>query len=351
MREILVPIDFSGPSQRACDFAVALASTYGAGLVLLRVVEPLPAYAADAATTDALMEAEARALADRAELLRPHTASLQTELVAGIAWQEIVRVAAERKVDLVVMGTHGRRGLARALLGSVAERVVRTCPVPVVTVPGWALPSRKAAASRLAERLAPLGLEAPLVVALSRPAVPIAVAMARALGGTSDVWLVAHVAVDGRIVGAVTEQGDATFDTAAPDRATEENRRVAVLAARRVLSEELLALRGGRSIGDVWRRDVVLVDDGAISPASILAAARSLYALLPKRIVAALPIAERDALAALDGKVDHLVVLEPVVGCDDRSSWYRDDVVPSPAEARAQIDAVEGPGVGSSSTR
>jgi nucleotide-binding universal stress UspA family protein len=54
----------------------------------------------------------------------------------GTPWTEIATVAREAKADLVVMGTHGRRGVARMLLGSVAERVVRTAPCPVLTVHG-----------------------------------------------------------------------------------------------------------------------------------------------------------------------------------------------------------------------
>jgi nucleotide-binding universal stress UspA family protein len=59
---------------------------------------------------------------------------VDTVLRHGPAWSEILAVAAETKADLIVMGTHGRRGLARALLGSVAEKVVRTASCPVMTV-------------------------------------------------------------------------------------------------------------------------------------------------------------------------------------------------------------------------
>jgi nucleotide-binding universal stress UspA family protein/predicted phosphoribosyltransferase len=347
MHEILAAIDFSGPSQRACDFAVELAKAHDAELVLLHVVEPLPAYLVDAASEEAVLGAEARALADRAEVLRPHVRSLQTLLVAGHPYEQIVRVADERKVDLVTVGTHGRRGLARAVLGSVAERVVRTCPRPVVTVPGWAFASRESAAERLGDALAPLGLEAPMVIALSRAAVPIATTIASRLGGSSEVWLVGPVAMGGRVVGAVTEEGDAVFDTEPSDRATADARKVAVEATRRVLQEQLMALRGGRSIGDVWHRDVVIVDDGLVSPSTVLAAARSLRAFLPHKLVAAFPLAERAALTALEGRVDRVMYLEPTVGCDDRACWYRDDSIPSPASARARIDGDRESAVGS----
>jgi nucleotide-binding universal stress UspA family protein len=61
---------------------------------------------------------------------------VKTELRHGAAWREIDQAAADLKVDLIVLGTHGRKGIARALLGSVAEKVVRTAACPVLTVRG-----------------------------------------------------------------------------------------------------------------------------------------------------------------------------------------------------------------------
>jgi nucleotide-binding universal stress UspA family protein len=57
-------------------------------------------------------------------------------LAHGEPWKQILEIAKERMADIIVMGTHGRRGLSRVFLGSVAEKVVRLSPVPVMTVPG-----------------------------------------------------------------------------------------------------------------------------------------------------------------------------------------------------------------------
>lgn len=69
----------------------------------------------------------------KARLIHANTA-VALSLRRGVPWVEITSAAAETKADLIVMGTHGRRGMARALLGSVAEKVVRTAPCPVLTV-------------------------------------------------------------------------------------------------------------------------------------------------------------------------------------------------------------------------
>jgi nucleotide-binding universal stress UspA family protein len=65
---------------------------------------------------------------------RKRCPAISAILLNGAAWEEIARMAAEQNADLIVMGTHGRRGLPRAILGSVAERVIRTSSVPVLTV-------------------------------------------------------------------------------------------------------------------------------------------------------------------------------------------------------------------------
>ena len=66
--------------------------------------------------------------------LRAHFSSADASLRTGVPADEILAVAAEVRADLIVMGTHGRRGFSHLLMGSVAERVVRTSPIPVLTV-------------------------------------------------------------------------------------------------------------------------------------------------------------------------------------------------------------------------
>jgi len=139
-RRILVATDFSDTADRALDYAVALAAALGAEIVLVHAYE-VPVYAfpdgAFLATTEiserlaeAARTALDSALASRAASKVPMRGVLRT----GTPWTEIEAVATEEKADLVIVGTHGRKGIARALLGSVAEKVVRTAPCPVLSV-------------------------------------------------------------------------------------------------------------------------------------------------------------------------------------------------------------------------
>ncbi len=140
-RTIGCPVDFSEPSREAMHLAAELASARGARLFLL-YVRPLPTLAfaeVPPYTAEQLME-EADELADRsleqwkAEALARGAPSVQTRSLIGAPHAEILRFAKENALDLLVMGTHGRTALMHAVLGSVAEKVVRRAPCPVLTV-------------------------------------------------------------------------------------------------------------------------------------------------------------------------------------------------------------------------
>jgi nucleotide-binding universal stress UspA family protein len=132
---ILHPTDFSEHSRAALQLAAALARDHGARLLLLHVAE-LPA----ATYGEALLVLDRAAYADelQGKLERVVVAAppgcVERRVVVGDAVSEIVSVAQETPCDLIVMGTHGRTGLRRALLGSVAEQVMRKAPCPVLTV-------------------------------------------------------------------------------------------------------------------------------------------------------------------------------------------------------------------------
>jgi universal stress protein A len=139
---ILVPIDFSAPSEAALDYARTVARRFGGSLHLLHVAEdPYRAmYSGEVyvpeveGLRDVILAAGIRKLNDR---LRPsdiEQLGATTDAVIGTPATSIVEYAAGRDMDLIVMGTHGRGGMAHLLMGSVAERVVRTAPVPVLTV-------------------------------------------------------------------------------------------------------------------------------------------------------------------------------------------------------------------------
>jgi len=135
IRTILVPTDFSQSSTLALDAAKDLAQKFQAALHLLHVVQdPLSqSWALESYGTmpaDLLKDLEQMARKDLDKALPK--ARLNTEV--GAPFGKIIDYAKAHDVDLIVMGTHGRGVLAHAILGSVAERVVRFAPCPVLTV-------------------------------------------------------------------------------------------------------------------------------------------------------------------------------------------------------------------------
>jgi nucleotide-binding universal stress UspA family protein len=123
IRQVLLATDFSRAAQAAVPVAVEQARRFGARLHLLTVVWP----AADPAPDPRL--------AGLAGELQGSGVPIVTAVESGIPAAEIVRYARRNGIDLIVIGTHGRTGFTRALVGSVAERVVRTAPCAVLTVP------------------------------------------------------------------------------------------------------------------------------------------------------------------------------------------------------------------------
>lgn len=141
IRRILFPTDFSEPADHAWPFALHFAQEFGAEIHLLHVVAPPPrmteAYAAgfDPEKFAEVLTAEANASLDRfVRKAKTRNILSQSEVRIGVDFHEIVDYARSRQIDLIVMATHGRTGLAHALIGSVAEKVVRKAPCPVLTV-------------------------------------------------------------------------------------------------------------------------------------------------------------------------------------------------------------------------
>jgi len=138
---ILVATDFSDGSQQALEYALRIAEKFDSELTLVHVWEaPSYAYATDLyLPVDVMASLEGAAVAQLEQAtteLKARFPGAKSRLHTGSPWQEVLGAATEVKADLIVMGTHGRRGLERALLGSVAERVVRMSRVPVLTVHG-----------------------------------------------------------------------------------------------------------------------------------------------------------------------------------------------------------------------
>ena len=135
----LVPLDFSPYAEQALDYAIALAQKLQARVTLLHVIQ-LQQFGANtdmgiwpSATFIEEFEAEIRQKM-QVYLARVTDAGLVGEVVVGhgVPFQEILDIARARQVNLIVMGTHGRTGLTHVLMGSVAEKVVRLAPCPVM---------------------------------------------------------------------------------------------------------------------------------------------------------------------------------------------------------------------------
>jgi nucleotide-binding universal stress UspA family protein len=139
LEHILVATDFSEPSERALDLAVELATQFDAALTVVHVVE-VPSYVytettyASANVIGPLNQAARERLDGLIARTRERLPRAQALLRSGTPWEEVLGAARDTTADLVVVGTHGRRGVKHLLIGSVAEKIVRTSPVPVLSV-------------------------------------------------------------------------------------------------------------------------------------------------------------------------------------------------------------------------
>jgi universal stress protein A len=139
VKNILVPTDFSEHSAKAVRYGAELAANFGADLHLLHAVETTPIMYGEGAAylpPEATAEIEAAAVKQLDELKIESADNLQVKrkVAQGHPFVEIVRYGKDNAIDLIVIGTHGRGAIAHMLLGSVAERVVRKAPCPVLVV-------------------------------------------------------------------------------------------------------------------------------------------------------------------------------------------------------------------------
>ncbi len=141
IKRILFPTDFSDGALNALPYALDMAKSYGAKLYLLHVIY-------DIATASGLhiphisvdemykeLDASARKELEKFGLeQRRVLKDVEHTVIRGVPYEEILKFAQEKNIDLIVMGTHGRKGIDRVLFGSTAERVVRNASCPVLTV-------------------------------------------------------------------------------------------------------------------------------------------------------------------------------------------------------------------------
>ena len=142
IRRILVPTDFSDNSNAAVRFAAELADKFGAEIVLLHVVQDLALVLPDAVmptpvatpNLDDMIASAKAGIGNVVAALGLARLNPKSEVRVGAPATEIVAAAGDLKADLLCISTHGRTGLAHLLLGSVAEKIVRHAPCPVLTV-------------------------------------------------------------------------------------------------------------------------------------------------------------------------------------------------------------------------
>lgn len=144
IKEILAPTDFSEPSEVAMRYAKALAENFGARLHLVHVLDenalvypwtsPDGTPIALGAARTELEQVTADRLGKLLSTEEREKFSAKVEILVGSPFLEIINYAKTQDIDLIILGTHGRGPIAHILMGSVAERVVRKAPCPVLTV-------------------------------------------------------------------------------------------------------------------------------------------------------------------------------------------------------------------------
>jgi nucleotide-binding universal stress UspA family protein len=139
IKTILCPVDFFPASLKAFDYALKLASNYGAGVYVLHVVSPMVPTAYDfpvniSEYTGALEQVSRRELLKLKKKADGAKVPFQSQVLVGGIDDGIHKAVTRTRADIVVMGTHGRRGFERWIMGSETDRLIRTSPVPVLTI-------------------------------------------------------------------------------------------------------------------------------------------------------------------------------------------------------------------------
>lgn len=142
IEKILCPTDFSELSVEAANCAVLLAEKFDAKLHLLHVVDQAyqywmaigPETVPAGPSVEEMIENAKKQMTEFVSKYLPRQCQATTEIVSGRPFVEIIRIARDQQMDIIVIGTHGRGALTQMLLGSVAEKVIRKAPCPVLSV-------------------------------------------------------------------------------------------------------------------------------------------------------------------------------------------------------------------------
>lgn len=141
VKKILVPVDFSDNSRKVFKAAANMAERFGAELICLFVVQSFEDYSGFFVPhmpivqfQEEMQDSAEKKMAEFMDENTPQSLSGSGKVLVGDVGEEIVAYAAKEEIDMIVMGTHGYKGLERVLFGSVAEQVVKTASCPVLTV-------------------------------------------------------------------------------------------------------------------------------------------------------------------------------------------------------------------------
>ena len=141
IKKILVPVDFSENSQKILRTAVDFAARFKAEVVIVFVVQSFDDYSGFFVPHMPIIQLEEEMVKSAREKMKSFVAETlddsipqATAILSGDVVEEVNRFAGEQKVDLIIMGTHGYKGLDKILFGSVAEKIVKTAPCPVLTI-------------------------------------------------------------------------------------------------------------------------------------------------------------------------------------------------------------------------
>ena len=141
IKKILVPVDFSENSQKVLRMAADVAGRFKAELIVIFVVQSFDDYSGFFVPHIPIIQLEEEMVKSAEEKMKSFAAETlngsvphSTAVLSGDVVEEINRFAGEEKADMIVMGTHGYKGLDKILFGSVAEKIVKTAPCPVLTI-------------------------------------------------------------------------------------------------------------------------------------------------------------------------------------------------------------------------
>jgi len=320
IRHVLLATDFSAASSRARELAVDLALRSEAKLTVLHVLVPMgyPYWIPQLDSVRANAEREMQAYIERLRARVPGVLGVVRECAPSI---EIADAARELSADVVVMGTHGRAGVRHAWMGSVAEKVVHACTVPVLTATSWRFEDLRDAARRLAPMLT-LPPRA-VLVGVGRAGAMLAAHLGAEKAATADALLVTPLLVDRDTSGLVAEDGTTLLHSWASLRPESIPGN-----AHEIVAAEASTLRNGCGRAPVTGRSAIVVCE-RVDPLAVELAADVLRKNGAIEVRAAIAVADAETIEAVKKMVDDVVVAEIVSGKDEIDCAYRDATQPT----------------------